>query len=164
VKPIGPIVERIEKNVRSRFAADFRRLVMPVLALEITRLAAELADDRLSFGEAMAELMSLAHRRGAGYLPDQVHDDLREWLSTTLLDEACRAGDVAALVTAITPAVAVAEKRPGDLLNNTIRANAEQSVDAIKNRRFIVIPYVQATPGIDNVLAVETLAKGFHGE
>jgi iron complex transport system substrate-binding protein len=34
-------------------------------------------------------------------------------------------------------------------------------VDAIKNQRFIVIPYVQATPGIDNVLAVETLAKGF---
>ncbi|MFJ4194089.1 ABC transporter substrate-binding protein [Pseudomonas sp. NPDC089534] len=46
------------------------------------------------------------------------------------------------------------------LLNN----KALQSVDAIKNRRFIVIPYVQATPGIDNVLAVETLAKGFHGE
>ncbi|WP_282357199.1 ABC transporter substrate-binding protein [Pseudomonas sp. PS01303] len=41
---------------------------------------------------------------------------------------------------------------------------ALQSVDAIKNQRFIVIPYVQATPGIDNVLAVETLAKGFHGE
>ena len=46
------------------------------------------------------------------------------------------------------------------LLNN----KALQSVDAIKQRRFIVIPYVQATPGIDNVLAVETLAKGFHGE
>jgi iron complex transport system substrate-binding protein len=41
---------------------------------------------------------------------------------------------------------------------------ALQSVDAIKQRRFIVIPYVQATPGIDNVLAVATLAKGFHGE
>ena len=41
---------------------------------------------------------------------------------------------------------------------------ALQSVDAIKHRRFIVIPYVQATPGIDNVLAVATLAKGFHSE
>ncbi|PYY72115.1 iron ABC transporter substrate-binding protein [Pseudomonas jessenii] len=41
---------------------------------------------------------------------------------------------------------------------------ALQSVDAIKQRRFIVIPYVQATPGIDNVLALATLAKGFHGE
>lgn len=41
---------------------------------------------------------------------------------------------------------------------------ALQSVDAIKHQRFIVIPYVQATPGIDNVLAVATLAKGFHGE
>ena len=39
---------------------------------------------------------------------------------------------------------------------------ALQSVDAIRNKRFIVIPYVQATPGIDNVLAIETLAEGFH--
>jgi iron complex transport system substrate-binding protein len=41
---------------------------------------------------------------------------------------------------------------------------ALQSIDAIKNQRFIVIPYVQATPGIDNVAAIETMAKGFHGE
>jgi len=53
-----------------------------------------------------------------------------------------------------------AEQKEQFLLNN----KALQSVDAIKNQRFIVIPYVQATPGIDNVLAVETLAKGFHGE
>ena len=39
---------------------------------------------------------------------------------------------------------------------------ALQSVDAIRHKRFIVIPYVQATPGIDNVLAIQTLAKGFH--
>ncbi|MGE8186743.1 ABC transporter substrate-binding protein [Pseudomonas sp. NPDC086278] len=52
-----------------------------------------------------------------------------------------------------------AEQKEQFLLNN----QALQSVDAIKHRRFIVIPYVQATPGIDNVLAVETLAKGFHG-
>lgn len=39
---------------------------------------------------------------------------------------------------------------------------ALQSVDAIRHRRFIVIPYVQATPGIDNVVAVQTLAQGFH--
>lgn len=53
-----------------------------------------------------------------------------------------------------------AEQKKQFLLDN----QALQSVDAIKNQRFIVIPYVQATPGIDNVLAVETLAKGFHGE
>ena len=41
--------------------------------------------------------------------------------------------NIAALVSAITPAVAVAEQRPGDLLDNTIRANAEQSRDAIVN-------------------------------
>ncbi|WP_236181967.1 MULTISPECIES: ABC transporter substrate-binding protein [Pseudomonas] len=53
-----------------------------------------------------------------------------------------------------------AEQKIEFLLKN----KALQSVDAIKNQRFIIIPYVQATPGIDNVLAVETLAKGFHGE
>ncbi|UVM11712.1 ABC transporter substrate-binding protein [Pseudomonas protegens] len=53
-----------------------------------------------------------------------------------------------------------AEQKQQFLLNN----KALKGVDAIKNQRFIVIPYVQATPGIDNVLAVETLAKGFHGE
>ncbi|MFY0729111.1 ABC transporter substrate-binding protein [Pseudomonas sp. NFX15] len=53
-----------------------------------------------------------------------------------------------------------AEQKIQFLLDN----KALQSVDAIKHRRFIVIPYVQATPGIDNVLAVATLAKGFHGE
>ncbi|BAQ72329.1 FeCT family iron-chelate ABC transporter periplasmic iron-chelate-binding protein [Pseudomonas sp. Os17] len=53
-----------------------------------------------------------------------------------------------------------AEQKQQFLLNN----QALQGVDAIKNQRFIVIPYVQATPGIDNVLAVETLAKGFHGQ
>jgi len=51
-----------------------------------------------------------------------------------------------------------AEQKQQFLLDNP----ALQSVDAIKHRRFIVIPYVQATPGIDNVLAVQTLAQGFH--
>ncbi|MBC3362942.1 ABC transporter substrate-binding protein [Pseudomonas sp. SWRI154] len=51
-----------------------------------------------------------------------------------------------------------AEQKQQFLLDNP----ALHSVDAIKHRRFIVIPYVQATPGIDNVLAVQTLAKGFH--
>ncbi|NUT88077.1 ABC transporter substrate-binding protein [Pseudomonas corrugata] len=50
-----------------------------------------------------------------------------------------------------------AEQKQQFLLSNP----ALQSVDAIRHRRFIVIPYVQATPGIDNVLAVQTLAQGF---
>ena len=49
-------------------------------------------------------------------------------------------GDIAALVTAITPAVAVAEQRPGDLLDDTIRANAEQSLDAIKKSSELTGP------------------------
>jgi len=51
----------------------------------------------------------------------------------------------------------------GQKIEFLLKNKALQSVDAIRNQRFIVIPYVQATPGIDNVLAVETLAKGFHG-
>jgi iron complex transport system substrate-binding protein len=35
-------------------------------------------------------------------------------------------------------------------------------VDAIRHRRFIVLPYDEATPGIRNVNAVETLARGLH--
>ncbi len=40
-------------------------------------------------------------------------------------------GAVESLITAITPAVAIAETKPGDLLENTIRANAEQSRNQI---------------------------------
>jgi len=41
---------------------------------------------------------------------------------------------------------------------------ALQSVEAIRNKRFIVIPYVAATPGIDNIEAIETIAAGLHGQ
>jgi carbonic anhydrase len=40
-------------------------------------------------------------------------------------------GDVAALITAITPAVGEAEKQPGDLLTNAIKANIDQSRNQI---------------------------------
>ena len=53
-----------------------------------------------------------------------------------------------------------AEQKEQFLLNNP----ALQSVDAIRNKRFIVIPYVAATPAIDNIDAIETLAAGFHGK
>ncbi|MEA9993730.1 ABC transporter substrate-binding protein [Pseudomonas sp. 10B1] len=53
-----------------------------------------------------------------------------------------------------------AEQKERFLLNNP----ALQSMDAIRNKRFIVIPYVAATPGIDNIEAIETLAAGFHGK
>ena len=49
-------------------------------------------------------------------------------------------GDIAALVNAITPAVAVAKQRPGDLLENTIRANAEQSRAAIVESEIVKKP------------------------
>ena len=46
-------------------------------------------------------------------------------------DQTDPAGDISALVTAIAPAVAVARKRPGDLLTNAVRANAERSRELI---------------------------------
>jgi iron complex transport system substrate-binding protein len=39
---------------------------------------------------------------------------------------------------------------------------ALRDVDAIKHRRFIVIPYDEATPGIRNVDAVDTIAHALH--
>lgn len=42
-------------------------------------------------------------------------------------------GAIGSLVEAITPAVGVASSRPGDLLDNTVRANAEQSRRQIKD-------------------------------
>ena len=58
----------------------------------------------------------------------------------SLRDRTQPQGNVAALISAITPAVAVAEKRPGDLLVNTIRANAEQSRNAIVNSSELMGP------------------------
>ncbi|MCF5709704.1 ABC transporter substrate-binding protein [Pseudomonas syringae] len=40
---------------------------------------------------------------------------------------------------------------------------ALQSIDAVRHKRYVVLPYVAVTPGLDNVTAIETLAKAFHG-
>ncbi|MEG1039435.1 ABC transporter substrate-binding protein [Pseudomonas sp. NUPR-001] len=40
---------------------------------------------------------------------------------------------------------------------------ALQSVSAIRHQRFVVIPYVAATPSLENVDAIETIAAGLHG-
>lgn len=40
---------------------------------------------------------------------------------------------------------------------------ALQSIDAVRNRRFVVLPYVAVTPGIQNVNAIEVMAAAFHG-
>ena len=39
---------------------------------------------------------------------------------------------------------------------------ALKDVEAIKHRRFIVIPYDQATPGVGNAQAIETIARVLH--
>ncbi|CAM3358373.1 iron ABC transporter substrate-binding protein [Pseudomonas floridensis] len=39
---------------------------------------------------------------------------------------------------------------------------ALQSIDAIRNKRYVVLPYVAVTPGLDNVTAIETLTAAFH--
>lgn len=40
---------------------------------------------------------------------------------------------------------------------------ALHSIDAVRNRRFVVLPYVALTPGIQNVSAIEAMAAAFHG-
>jgi carbonic anhydrase len=49
-------------------------------------------------------------------------------------------GDIAELVKDITPAVPVAKSRPGDLLDNTIRVNAEMSRDTISKSSELAAP------------------------
>jgi iron complex transport system substrate-binding protein len=44
-----------------------------------------------------------------------------------------------------------------------LRSNpALNQMDAVKHNRFIVVPYDDATPGVANVRAVATIAKGLH--
>lgn len=39
---------------------------------------------------------------------------------------------------------------------------AFKNIDAVKNDRFVVLPYVEVTPGPRNIEAIATLAKAFH--
>jgi hypothetical protein len=56
-------------------------------------------------------------------------------------------GAVASLITAITPAVAVAEQQQGDLLVNAIRANALQSREEIMKSHELEGPLGSGTGG-----------------
>lgn len=48
-----------------------------------------------------------------------------------------------------------------DFLRNT---PAFAGIDAVVNNRFVVLDYVEATPGPRNIRAIRTLAQAFHGE
>lgn len=41
---------------------------------------------------------------------------------------------------------------------------AFKNIDAVKNDRFVVLPYVEATPGPRNIDAIATLANAFHSD
>jgi iron complex transport system substrate-binding protein len=51
-----------------------------------------------------------------------------------------------------------AEQKIAFMKNNP----AFKNVDAVKNDRFVVLEYVEATPGPRNIAAIERLAKSFH--
>lgn len=51
-----------------------------------------------------------------------------------------------------------ADQKIGFMKNNP----AFRNIDAVKNDRFVVLDYVEATPGPRNIDAIETLAKRFH--
>lgn len=53
-----------------------------------------------------------------------------------------------------------AEDKIAFMKNNPAFAN----VDAVKNDRFVVLDYVEATPGPRNIDAIARLSKAFHGE
>ena len=37
-------------------------------------------------------------------------------------------------------------------------------ISAIKNNKFIIVPLIQLFPGLQNLNALETIAKGLHPE
>ena len=51
-----------------------------------------------------------------------------------------------------------AEQKIAFMKNNA----AFKNMDAVKNDRFVVLEYVEATPGPRNIAAIERLAKAFH--
>lgn len=53
-----------------------------------------------------------------------------------------------------------AEQKIGFMKNNP----AFRNIDAVKNDRFVVLDYIEATPGPRNIDAIEKLAKRFHAE
>lgn len=53
-----------------------------------------------------------------------------------------------------------AEQKIAFMKNNP----AFRNIDAVRNDRFVVLDYVEATPGPRNIDAIERLAKSFHAE
>ena len=53
-----------------------------------------------------------------------------------------------------------AEQKREFMMSNPVFAN----LDAVKNDRFVVLEYVEATPGPRNIKAIKKLASGFWGE
>ena len=53
-----------------------------------------------------------------------------------------------------------AEQKRDFMMNNP----AFKDVDAVKNDRFVVLEYVEATPGPRNIAAIKRLGAAFHPE
>ena len=69
------------------FAADFRFNIIPRLN-HLTRVHGLFVACGLDgFDEAWQEIYAEARRCGANHLSDAVQDDLREWITTTLLTQ-----------------------------------------------------------------------------
>jgi len=68
----------------ARFPEHFDREVTPRLAAMCRSWGNMVACDVYSFGEALGLIWARAWQLGAGYLPDDVQDELRDWLITEL--------------------------------------------------------------------------------
>lgn len=78
----------------SVFADAFRRHVTPKLRDLIVCLASQSED----YNDSIAEIIREAHRLGAGYLPDEHHHAMVEWIGATFLDEVALADEADDLV------------------------------------------------------------------
>ena len=69
-----------------RFVDHFDRLVTPQLERLCIAQAYLVQCNVSTYGEAMASLWRYAWTRGAGFIPDDVQAELRDWLASTLIE------------------------------------------------------------------------------
>ena len=69
----------------STFASTFREIVTPSLERECYVMGVLVSCGLEDFSSAKHRVSALAYARGAGFLPEHLHDSLTDWILTRLL-------------------------------------------------------------------------------
>jgi hypothetical protein len=83
-EPSGQTSSRRETT--NEFAKAFRELVIPQLSQRCRTGGFCIARGRWTFSEASEFVWALAQRRGARHLPDDISDELDQWIDAEVLE------------------------------------------------------------------------------